>query len=95
MDEHPLIQFREGAAGRRAAVAGTRLDVWQVIETLKNSENSVERTADYLSLPETWVRACIRYYTAYPDEVDAFADRERATAAREEELWRGEQALLA
>ena len=29
MDEHPLVYFREGAAGRRPALAGTRLDVWQ------------------------------------------------------------------
>jgi uncharacterized protein (DUF433 family) len=95
MDEHPLIRFREGAAGRRAALAGTRLDVWQVIETLRNSENSVAETAEYLSLPETWVRACARYYAAYPDEVQALIEREHAVAAREEELWRGEQAVLA
>lgn len=95
MDEHPLIRFRAGAAGRQAALAGTRLDVWQVIETLRNSENSVEQTARYLSAPEAWVRACIRYYAAYPEEVDALARREHAAAAREEELWRGEQAVLA
>ena len=95
MDEHPLIQFRDGAGGRRAALSGTRLDVWQVVETLRNSENSLAQTADYLSIPETWVRACARYYAAYPEEVDALAERERATAVREEELWRGEQAVLA
>jgi uncharacterized protein (DUF433 family) len=94
MDEHPLIRFRDGAAGRRAALAGTRLDVWQVIETLRNSGASVEHTAEYLSLPGAWVRACVRYYAAYPDEVDVLAERERAVAAREEELWRSEQALL-
>ena len=95
MDEHPLVRFREGAAGRRAALAGTRLDVWQVIETLGNSGNSTEETADYLSIPETWIRACARYYAAYPDEVDALIERQHAAAAREEELWRGEQAVLA
>jgi uncharacterized protein (DUF433 family) len=95
MDAHVLIRFRDGAGGRRPALAGTRLDVWQVIETLRNSENSVEQTADNLSIPETWVRACVRYYAAYPQEIDAFTERERATAAREEELWRGEQAVLA
>ena len=74
---------------------GTRLDVWQVIDTLQNSENSVAQTADYLSIPETWVRACVCYYVAYRDEVDSLAERERATAGREEELWHGEQAVLA
>jgi len=95
MDEHPLIRFREGAAGRRPALAGTRLDVWQVIETLRNSGNSVSETADYLSIPETWVRACVHYYAEYTDEVDAFAERQRALAAHEEELFRREQTVLA
>jgi hypothetical protein len=39
-EEHPLITFRDGAAGRRAAIAGTRLDVWQVIDTLRASSSS-------------------------------------------------------
>jgi uncharacterized protein (DUF433 family) len=95
MDEHPLIRFREAAGGRRAALAGTRLDVWQVVETLQNSGNSVERAAEYLAIPHPWVRACVRYYAAYPDEVHEFAERQHATAAREEELWRAEQAALA
>ena len=40
-DDHPLIGFREGAGGRRAALVGTRLDVSQVIDTLRESGNSV------------------------------------------------------
>lgn len=94
MDEHPLIRFRQGAGGRRAALAGSRLDVWQVIETLRHSESSVERTAEYLSVPPAWVQACVRYYAAYQDEVDEQAERERAAAAHEEELWRAQQAVL-
>jgi uncharacterized protein (DUF433 family) len=95
MDEHPLITFREGAAGRRAAIAGTRLDVWQVIETLRNSANSPSEAAAYLEIPETSVRAAARYYAAFPDDVDGLAERMREIADREEELWRGEQAMLA
>ncbi|MEX2644901.1 MAG: hypothetical protein WD249_01435 [Gaiellaceae bacterium] len=94
-DEHPLIGFRDGAGGRRAALAGTRLDVWQVIETLRSSDNSAAETAAYLEIPEAWVRAAARYYGAYGEEVDEFAERARAIAEREEELWRGEQAVLA
>ncbi|MGH3077642.1 MAG: ribbon-helix-helix protein, CopG family [Gaiellaceae bacterium] len=94
MDDHPLIRFRDGAAGRRAALAGTRLDVWQVVETLRNSESSLERTAEYLSVPPAWVQASVRYYAAYRDEVDNLAERERAAAEHEEELWRAQQAVL-
>jgi uncharacterized protein (DUF433 family) len=94
-EEHPLIVFRDGAAGRRAAVLGTRLDVWQVIDTLRASSNSVPETAAHLDIPEAWVQASARYYGAYQDEVDAFAERVKATAEREHELWRRQQAVLA
>jgi hypothetical protein len=34
-DEHPLIYFREGAAGRRPALLGSRLGVAEAIETIR------------------------------------------------------------
>jgi uncharacterized protein (DUF433 family) len=95
MDEHPLIVFRDGAAGRRAAISGTRLDVWQLIETLRACDNDPAEAAAYLEIPEAWVRVAARYYGAYQDEVDTFAERAHALADREEELWRGQQAVLA
>ena len=94
-DEHPLIVFREGAAGRRAALAGTRLDVSQVIDTLRESDNSVDATAEYLGIPEQHVRAAVRYYAEFREEVDEWRERTRAVAEREEEAWRREQAILA
>jgi uncharacterized protein (DUF433 family) len=93
-EEHPLIVFRDGAAGRRAAILGTRLDVWQVIETLRASSNSVAETAAYFEIPEPWVQAAVRYFAAYPDEVERFAERVKAVAEREHELWRRQQAVL-
>jgi uncharacterized protein (DUF433 family) len=94
-DDHPLIVFREGAAGRRAALVGTRLDVAQVIDTLRESDNSVEATAEYLGIPEQQVRAAVRYYADFRDEVDEWRERMREIAEREEEAWRREQAILA
>jgi uncharacterized protein (DUF433 family) len=94
-DDHPLITFREGAAGRRAALAGTRLDVAQVIDTLRNSENSVDATAEYLEIPEQYVRAAVRYYADFRAEVDQWRDRILAIAEREEDAWRREQSVLA
>jgi uncharacterized protein (DUF433 family) len=95
MDEHPLIYFRSGAAGRRPALVGTRLDVWKVIETLRNHDNSVEDTAEYLSLPISKVRAAISYYAVHEDEVDTFARRALEEAERAEAAWRREQQVLA
>lgn len=93
MKEHPQIHFREGALGRRAALLGTRLDVWQVIETVRNHGNSIEEAADYLELPLEKVRAAVRYYAAYRDEVDEFAARAGALAERAEADWRAEHEI--
>jgi uncharacterized protein (DUF433 family) len=94
-DDHPLIVFRQGAAGRRAALVGARLDVAQVIDTLRESDNSVEAAGEYLGIPEQHVRAAVRYYAEFRDEVDAWLERTHAVAEREEEAWRREQAILA
>jgi uncharacterized protein (DUF433 family) len=94
-EEHPLIVFRSGAMGRRPALAGTRLDVAQVIETVRHSDNSTEAAAEYLSIPESWVRASVRYYADFPEEVDRWLERLRAIAEREEDAWRRAQAALA
>jgi uncharacterized protein (DUF433 family) len=88
MDEHPLIHFREGAAGRRPALLGTRLDVADVIETIRQNDNSVEAAAAYLELPIDRVDACLRYYADYTDEIDEWIFRSQAIADREETLWR-------
>lgn len=95
MDEHPQVSFREGPLGRRAALAGTRLDVWQVMQTVRDHGNSIEEAADYLDLPVEKVRAAVRYYAAYRKEVDEFAARAAAAAERAEAAWRAEQEILA
>ncbi len=94
-DDHPLIMFREGAAGRRASLVGIRLDVSQVIDTLRESDNSISATAEYLGISEQYVHAAVRYYAEFREEVDAWRERVRAIAEREEEAWRREQAILA
>ena len=95
MDRHPLIRFREGTAGRRPALVGTRLDVWQVIETIRQNDNSVEDAAEYLERPVHWIEACLAYYADYQDEIDEWAAQEKAFAEREEARWRRQQQLLA
>jgi uncharacterized protein (DUF433 family) len=93
-DEHPLIVFRDGAAGRRAALVGTRLDVWQVLETTR-AEGSPREAADYLGIPEAHVRACVRYYAFFKDEIDEWTERMHDAAEAEREAWEREQAVLA
>lgn len=94
MDEHPLIHFRGGAGGRRAALVGTRLDVWQAMETVEQHSRSVEDAADYLEISVEQVRAAVRYYAAYTDEIDRWAARVSSVVTREETAWRRQQAVL-
>jgi len=94
-DGHPLIHFRDGFGGRRPALLGSRLDVWQVIETIRQNENSVENAADYLGVPAEHPRACLRYYADFQGEIDEWMARARAIEEREEANWRRQQELLA
>ncbi len=95
VDEHPGIYFREGGSGRRPAVLGTRLDVAQIVETLRQNESSIDATAEYLDLPAAQVETAVRYYAAYRDEVDEWIEQSRLLAERERDLWRRQQEALA
>ena len=94
-DRHPLIYFREGAAGRQPALFGSNLRVWQVIDTLRQNGNSVDETANYLSKPVHLIQACVAYYADYQQEIDDSIARAKAFAEREEARWRRQQQLLA
>ena len=93
-DEHPLIYFRDGAMGRRPALLGTRLDVAQVVTTIRQNHNSVDEAADYLEIPLEHVDACLNYYADYKDEIDAWIERFNAIAERERERFERRQQAL-
>jgi uncharacterized protein (DUF433 family) len=81
---HPLIGFRAGGAGlRRPAVVGTRLYVWQVVDTVRDNGNSVAAAAAYLGLPEHLVAAAASYYAEFSDEVDRYREEQREFERRE------------
>jgi uncharacterized protein (DUF433 family) len=94
-DEHPLIYFREGAAGRRPALLGSRLDVAEAITTIRQNNGSVEEAASYLETPVEQLEAAARYYGEFADEVDELIERSRAASERERERWRRGQEALA
>jgi hypothetical protein len=81
MDEHSLVRFVDGPAGRRARLGGTGKDVWEVIATVRDNENDLAATTEYLRMPLGLVQAAVTYYGAYRDEIDELiADNERETA---------------
>lgn len=94
-DEHPLVYFRTGASGiRRPTLLGTRLDIWQVISTLRTNDNDLGATADHLSLSDAQVRAAVQYYADYADEIDAHIADEQEYSARARERWKRSQQVL-
>jgi uncharacterized protein (DUF433 family) len=94
-DEHPLIYFRDGDAGRRPALLGTRLDVADVVTTIRQNGNSAQEAADYLEVPTEHVEACVHYYADYKDEIDTWIERSHAIAERERERWQRRQQAFA
>ena len=67
----PGVTFADGLRGRRARIAGTGIEIWEVIATLQSVDNDIKRleTAYHWLAPEQ-LRAAIAYYSAYPKEVD-------------------------
>jgi uncharacterized protein (DUF433 family) len=62
------ISTRTGAAGPRAALDGTGLDVWEVVETVRLVGNRAARAARYLEIDEALVREALAHADAHPDE---------------------------
>jgi len=77
MRRAPGIVFVDGATGRRAAIAGTGLDVWEIIATWQEGGRSYEELRqNYPWLSEFQLRAALAYYELYPTEIDARLERE-------------------
>src|SRR6202042_2740107 len=65
MDDHPLVRFADGPAGRRARLIGTGKDVWEVIATVRDNDGDLAESARYLQMPLGLVQAAVSYYGAY------------------------------
>jgi uncharacterized protein (DUF433 family) len=94
MDEHPLVRFAEGPAGRRARLVGTGKDVWEVIAAVRDNGGDAAETARYLEMPLGLVQAAITYYGAYSDEVDQWIDLNEQEAAEVHAAWTAGQAAV-
>jgi len=94
MDEHPMIYFADGPAGRRARVHGTGADVWELIETVRDNDGDVAEAAACLEIPVGVVQAAVAYYGAYPSEVDERIEGNAAASAQAEALWRAGAAAV-
>lgn len=80
----PGIVFADGPAGRRARIAGTGLEVYEVVGVYRRAHGDWGRLREaYHWLTEQQLRAALAYADAYPDEIDArLAEEERWTPER-------------
>lgn len=101
--EHPGVVFRAGPTGRRAALAGGP-DVWEVIRAVRSAHASEPEldSDDLLGLVcgNTGVTirllsTAVRYWAAYPDEVEAEIVAADAAEDAAEQAWLRERTLLA
>ena len=94
MDEHPLVRFADGPAGRRARLLGSGLDVWEVIATVRDNDGDLEVAASYLEIPVGLVQAAVSYYGSYADEVDTWIQDNELQASEAHAAWLSGRAAL-
>ncbi len=103
MAEHPGVIFRPGPTGRRAALAGGP-DVWEVIRAIKsahaaepglNSDDLISLVGDNTGIALRLLNTAVRYWAAYPSEVDAEIAAAEAAEEAAEQAWLRERRLLA
>lgn len=73
----PGVIFVQRRNGRRPAIAFSGLEVWEIIATWKEGDESWSQLVEaYPELNEHQLRAAVAYYRAYPDEIDERLARE-------------------
>jgi uncharacterized protein (DUF433 family) len=94
MDEHPLIRFADGPAGRRARLVGTGKDVWEIITVVRDNGGRAADAARYLEIPLGLVQAAIAYYGAYTAEIDQLIEVNEQQAAEAHAAFLAGQAAV-
>ena len=103
MNEHPGIVFRPGPTGRRAGLVGGP-DVWEVVRAVKSArvtepglaeDDLLALVGENTGIPVRLIRAAVRYWASYPDEIDAEITAAEAAEDTAEDAWRRERQLLA
>ncbi len=66
----PGIVFADGATGRRARIAGTGVEVFEVIDAYELFGRDVQRLSrDLPELRPEQIEAAIAFYEAYPEDI--------------------------
>jgi uncharacterized protein (DUF433 family) len=66
----PGIVFTEGVRGRRARIAGTGIEVWEVVSTYQSVGKNIKRLCRaYHWMTDQQIQSALGYYKTYPEEV--------------------------
>src|SRR5438309_11299116 len=83
--EFPEIVFTDGPTGRRATLRNGP-DVWEIVEPyVLANKNPNDLHENYPAVDEALLRSAVRYYEAYPDEIEARIALNRRGAERSTE----------
>jgi hypothetical protein len=102
-NEHPGVVFRPGPTGRRAGLVGGP-DVWEVVRAVKSAraaepglpeEELLVLVAENTGVSVCLIRAAVRYWAFYTDEIDAEIAAAEAAEESAQDAWRRERRLLA
>ncbi len=103
MEDHPGVVFRDGPTGRRAVLIGGP-DVREVIRAVKSAraaEPSLDPAAivnlieTNTGVPARLIDTAIRYWAAFPDEIDAWIEDVEGVEAEAYAAWERHEGLLA
>ncbi len=94
MDEVPGVHFLDGAMGRRAALMGSGLEVWEVVKAVKDNDGSAKEAAAYLEVEPRLIDTALRYYGSNREEIDSWIARVNELSEFEERRWRAAREAL-
>lgn len=79
----PGIVFAEGVSGRRAKIAGTGLDVWEIVVTYKSVEQDLKRLEKaYHWLTQQQLKSALGYYRLYRQEIEDLIARNKSWTSK-------------
>ena len=74
MQRFPGVVVVEGPAGRRAHLAGTGLDVWELIGLVREYGSPASLREHFPHLSPRAIQVAIAYAEEYPEEINAFLE---------------------
>jgi uncharacterized protein (DUF433 family) len=88
LERYPELEWRQGPGGWRVGIKGTAIDVYTVVGYSQAGYSPQKIASELLPrLSPEQVRAALRYYAEYPDEIDQIL-AESETEASKARLYR-------